>query len=186
MGPRRFFLLLVPLSLVSCDPFYLEAKVAAVCQQLPAQRFAVPDELRVQLELVPVEQRRVQLERTFDLQLSFQLPEEFNSLLKSRFVLSSVRLTSVEGSAPLSFLDEAHVTVLPPEASGLPPQHFDYVRTEVEPSSISWKVDAFDLSPYLEAEGLQYQVSVAGLLPEQDLVVDVQVCATATLRFDYL
>lgn len=186
MGPRNVLLSLTALGLASCDPFYVEAKVAAVCHQLPAQRFAVPPELRAQLELLPVELRRVELARTFDYQLAFQLPEELRTRLSSRFVLTSVRLTPVEGSASLSFLDEAHVTLVPSEASGLAPQHFDYLRTEAEPASITWAVDAFDLSPYLVAEDLQYQVSVAGWLPERDLVVDVELCAMATLRLHYL
>jgi hypothetical protein len=185
----RSSLLVAALVLVGCDnPFFLEAKAAAVCQHLPGQRFQVPAELRAQLARLPADaQHSLALERTFDFDVSAQLPPELKDLVQSRLALTSVRLTVVNPADDLGFVDEAHLQLQPSAASGLEARAFDYTRAEAAPRAISWNGQAFDVAAYLESGNLKYSVSLVGSLPAADeVVVDVDACAEATVRLDYL
>ncbi len=46
--------------------------------------------------------------------------------------------------------------------------------------------DLRDVAAYLQSGDLQYQVSLTGSLPAGDVVVDVEACAEATVRLEYL
>lgn len=170
----------------SCDPFYLEADVVDLCQRLPGQRFEVPSEVRAQLEQLDPEARRLSLERTFVYDLRLEFPAELQPLMSTRFMLTSVRVTAVEGSAPLRFVDQARLTLLPGEASGLEPQVLEFTRVDPDPQAISWSFAPFDLSQYLRLDTLAYEVLLEGTLPTDPVVVDVELCASARVRLEYL
>lgn len=179
---------LAALLLLGCDdPFFLEAKSAAVCQFLPAQRFHVPAEVREQLALLPPGATQgLSLERTFDFDVSAQLPPELADLVNAHVALTSVRMTVVDPAQSLGFVEEAHLHLEPDPASGLEARSFDYTRTEAAPRSVSWNGQAFDVAAYLESGTLRYSVALVGSLPPGDVVVDLEACAAATVRLDYL
>jgi hypothetical protein len=184
----RSSLLAAAFLMLGCgSPFFLEAKATAVCQHLPAQRFQVPSELREQLaRLPPSASQGLALEHTFDFDVSAQLPPEVKDMVQSHFALTSVRLTVVNPGDDLGFVDEAHLQLLPAAASGLEARKFDYVRAEPTPHTVSWNGQAFDVGAYLESGNLKYSVSLVGSLPPGDIVVDVDACAEASVRVDYL
>jgi hypothetical protein len=169
------------------DPFFVEAKAAAICQHLPNQRFQVPTDVREQFALLPPEmQQGVEVSRVFDFDVSAQVPPELQQMADLNFKLTSIQLTATAESAHLGFVQEAHVTLQPAAASGLAQRQFDYVRVEPQPRVVSWNGEAFDLAAYLQSGNLRYVVSLTGTLPEGDVVVDVDACAEAALRLDYL
>lgn len=172
--------------LVGCgNPFFLEARAAAVCQHLPAQRFQVPTEYREQLAQLPEELRQgLSMQRTFDFDVSAQLPRELEEMSSTRFALTSVRITVADPQEDLAFIDEAHLTLETPAGTQLEARHFDYLRTEAAPRAIGWKGDAFDVAAYLKAGNLKYSVSLQGSLPPGDVVVDVDACAEASISLD--
>jgi hypothetical protein len=174
--------------LAGCDdPFFVEAKVAAVCQRLENQKFQVPTELREAFEQLPPEMRQgVSLAKTFDFDVSAQLPAEYRELMELKVQLTSVKLTVVNEGADFGFIEEGHLQLEPGAQSGLAARSFDYVRSETAPRSIGWQGDAFDVAAYLESGSLKYTVSLSGTLPPGDLVVNVEACAAATVRVDYL
>lgn len=184
----RSSLLAAAVLLLGCgSPFFLEAKAEAVCQHLPAQRFPVPSGVREQLShLPPGASQTVALEHTFDFDLAAQLPPELEDLVQARFALTSVRLTVANPQDDLGFADEAHLQLQPSAGSGLEARKFDYVRSEAAPRSVSWNGQGFDVTAYLDAGNLKYSVSLVGSLPPGDIVVDVDACAEATVRIDYL
>ncbi len=169
------------------DPFFLEAKSVAVCQHLPAQRFQVPGELREQYaRLPPAMQQGLQLERTFDFDVSADLPSETAAMLDSSFALTSIRMSVVNAEDHLGFVDEAHLQLQPGAGSGLEARVFDYVRAETEPKAIAWNGSAFDVAAYLESGNLKYTVSLVGSLPPGDVLVDIDACAAVKVKLDYL
>ncbi|MDP2272731.1 MAG: hypothetical protein Q8N23_09090 [Archangium sp.] len=169
------------------DPFFLEAKSVAVCQHLPAQRFQVPGELREQYaRLPPAMQQGLELQRTFDFDVSSELPSETAAMLESRFALTSISLSVVNREDHLGFIDEAHLQLQPGASSGLEERGFDYVRTEAEPRAIAWNGSAFDVAAYLESGNLKYTVSLVGSLPPGDVLVDIDACAEVKVKLDYL
>lgn len=176
------------LLLVGCDdPFSLEVKAAAVCQYLPAQHFKVPLEVREQLANLPAgASQTLELERTFDFDVSAQLPPELRDMVNARIALTSVRMSVSNPADDLGFVEEAHLHLQPDPASGLESRVFDYTRTEAAPRSVSWSGQAFDVAAYLESGNLKYSVSLVGTLPPGDIVVDIEACAEATVTVDYL
>ncbi len=185
----RAMRLLLPAALLltaSCDPFYLEADVVDLCQRLPGQRFEVPPEVRARLEQLDPEARRLSLEHTFAYDLKLEFPAELERIVRTRFMLTSVRVTAVEGSAPLRFVDQARLTLLPDEASGLEPQVLEFTRVDPDPKTLTWSFAPFDLSRYLRLDTLAYEVLLEGTLPTDPVVVDVELCASARVRLDYL
>lgn len=182
----RSSLLTAALLLVGCDdPFYAEAKISAVCQHLPGQRFQIPQDLRDQYAQLPPELRQnFQVERTFDFDVASQLPVEATELVEARLALTSVRLTVAEGHN-LGTIEEAHLQVTPSAQSGLPARQFDYVRKEVAPRTVGWDGEAFDLTAYVKSGTVQYTVSLIGGLPDEDLVVDIDACVQAAVKVNY-
>lgn len=169
------------------DPFFIEAKAAAVCQRLEGQTFQVPTEVRAAWDQVPASMRQgISLDRTFDFDVNAQLPAEVKDLVNMRVALTSVKITVTNPEANFGFIDEAHLALVPVPESGLESRNFDYVRAEAEPRVISWNGQAFDVAAYLESGTLKYNVSLVGTMPPADLVVNVEACAEATLRLDYL
>lgn len=184
---RASLLMVAGLVLAGCNPFFLEAEATSVCQHLSNQHFQVPSDVRAQVALLPPEmQRGVAVSRTFDFDVSAQLPPELQEMVDMRFALTSVKITAVEGSTDLGFVDEAHLSLAPAASSGLEARQFDYLRTETAPRIVSWNGDAFDVAAYLESGSLRYVVSLVGTLPTGDVTVDVDACAEAALRLDYL
>lgn len=185
----RCSLLIAALAFAGCveDPFFLEAKSVAVCQHLKAQRFQVPSELREQYERLPPAMRQgIELERTFDFDVSADLPPETAAMLESRFALTSIRMSVVNAEDHLGFVDEAHLQLRAGASSGLEQRVFDYVRTEAEPRLIAWDGSAFDVAAYLESGNLKYTVSLVGSLPQADVLVDIDACAEVKVKLDYL
>ncbi len=176
------------LVLAGCgNPFFIEGKAAAVCQHLTNQRFQVPSDVRAQVEQLPPELRQgVEVSRVFDFDVSAKVPPELKDMLDSHFALTSIKLTAVEGSTDLGFIDEAHVTLQPLAQSTLEARRFDYVRAEAAPRVVRWNGDAFDVAAYLEAGNLRYLVSLIGSLPQGDVVVDVEACAEVGVKLQYL
>lgn len=169
------------------DPFFVEARASAVCQRLEGQKFQVPSEVRAAwANLPPQLQQGVSLDRTFDFDVNAQLPPELEDLVNMRVALTSVKLTAVTPETNFGFIDEGHLALVPAPASGLEARSFDYVRDEAAPRVIAWSGQAFDVAAYLQSGTLKYTVSLTGTLPPTDLVVDVEACAEATLRLDYL
>lgn len=178
--------LLVVLVLTGCDQLYLEAQVPALCQHLDHQSFAIPAELRARYEQLPVEMRTgLELARTFDFDVKMQVPPELQHL-ESRFALSSVTVTAVDGTPDLGFVEAASVSLQGPDDSSLAPHTFSYQRTEAAPKRVLWRGEDFDLSPYLQTGTLRYAVSMTGTLPEKDVVVDIDACASASVKVNYL
>lgn len=184
----RLCLIAASVAFFGCEnPFFLEARAAAICQHLPAQRFQVPTELREQYARLPsAMQQGLSMQRTFDFDVNAQLPPELKEMVSARFGLTSVRLTVVEGSAHLGFIDEAHLQLQPADGTGLEARQFDYLRTEAEPRVLGWNGEAFDVAAYLQTGNLKYSVALLGALPEGDVVVDVDACAEAVVKLDYL
>ncbi len=171
----------------SADPFFLEARSAAVCQHLPAQRFQVPTGVREQYARLPAAmQRGLELERTFAFDLSAEVPPETEAMLEAHFKLTSIRLTAVNPSDDLGFIDEAHVKLEPRGAVGLQARVFAYVRTEAAPRAVAWNGEAFDVAAYLQSGTLEYTVSLLGSLPEGDVLVNLEACAEVAVKLDYL
>lgn len=177
------------LLLVGCggNPFSVEAKVAALCQHLPAQRFEVSPEARAQFALVPPEARTgMEFEKDFIFNVANQTPPELKDLA-ANFALTSVKLTAVEDGEHLGYFGEAHLRLHPGANSAVAQRQFDYVRTEAAPKTVTWNGDAVDIGTYIDADGnLSYSVGLVGDLPPNDLVVDIDACAEATVKFDYL
>ena len=173
------------LLLVGCvDPFFLEARAVAVCQHLPAQRFEVPTALR---EPPLAVRRGMELQRTFDFDVSAQLPPETAAMLQSHFALTSVRLTAVNPGDDLGFVDEARLQLQPgTSGSDLEARVFDYLRTEEAPRMVAWDGAGFEVAAYFAAGNLKYTVSLVGSPPARDVVVDLDACAEVTVRLDYL
>ncbi len=184
----RTSLVIASMLLVGCgNPFAVEAQAAALCQHLPAQRFAVPPEARQQFLLLPLEMRRgMQVEKTFDFDLGAQIPAEMKDTLNMKLSLSTVRLTVTNPSENLGFVDEAHLQLQPTQESGLEMRQFEYLRNEAAPLSVTWNGEAFDLGTYLDSGNLKYSVALVGAPPENDLVVDIDVCAAAGVQVEYL
>lgn len=187
----RHALLASALLLTACgnpfDPFFIEAKAAAVCQRLEGQKFQVPSEVRAAwANLPPQLQQGLSLDRTFDFDVNAQLPAELEDMVNMRVALTSVKLTAVNPEANFGFIDEAHLALVPAATSGLASRSFDYARSEEAPRAISWGGQAFDVAAYLQSGSLKYTVSLMGTMPPADLVVDVEACAEATVRLDYL
>lgn len=181
---------LVPLSLtlVGCQDFFtLHAQAREVCQHSSGQRFVVPSEVRERFAQLPPEMQGQSLEvsKTFEFDISAKLPPEVKSMVDAHFALSSVRLTAVEGSADLGFVEEAHVT-LTPTAAGLTPRTFDYEREDPEARQIRWNGEAFDVGAYLEAGSLKYEVSLRGTMPPEDVMVDIDACASVDVAIEPL
>jgi hypothetical protein len=173
-------------SLTACDQLYLEATVPSLCQHLEGQRFAVPAEVRAKYALLPPEmQSGLEVGRTFDFDVSLQVPAELQSM-QTRFSLTSVVVTAADGVTTFGFLDSAEVTLEAAGESGLEPHTFSYVRDTAEPTRVAWAGDDFDLSPYLRTGTLRYALSLTGRLPESDLLLDVDACAAASVKFNYL
>lgn len=171
----------------SADPFFLEARAAAVCQHLPAQRFQVPSAVREQYAQLPLAmQQGVELERTFVFDLRAEVPPETAAMMEAHFALTSIRLTTTNAADDLGFVEEAHLQLEPQAASGLSARTFDYVRTEAAPRSVSWSGEAFDVAGYVQSGSLAYAVSLVGALPPGDVVVDLEACAEVAVKLDYL
>jgi hypothetical protein len=171
----------------SFDPFVLQARAAAVCQHLPAQRFAVPASTRAQYALLPeAMQQGLQLERAFAFDVRAELPPELQAMLETQFALTSVRLTTVNAEDHLGFLEEAHLRLQPPPSSGLESRAFDYVRAEAAPRTVAWSGESFELTDYMQAGTLEYSVSLVGSLPPGDVVVDLEACAEVAVKLDAL
>ncbi|MFZ5441512.1 MAG: hypothetical protein ACOZQL_16010 [Myxococcota bacterium] len=178
---------LVVLAGCTGNPFFIEAEAASICQHLTGQRFQVPTDVRQQLEALPEELRsHVAVSRTFAFDVTAQLPVELQQMSDLDFALTSISLTAVQDSVDLGFVDEAHVTLQPGTNSSLPARQFDYLRTEEAPRTVRWDGESFDVAAYLQSGDLQYQVSLVGGLPDGDVVVDVEACAAATIRVQYL
>lgn len=177
------------LLLAACaNPFFIEAKAAALCQHAPAQRFEITPEMRAQFaQLAPTMRQGMGLERTFDFDVSAQLPAEFKEMVELRLSLTSVRLTASHQGENLGFVDEAHLQLLPSAEGNLAVRQFDYVRTQEAPVSVTWNGQGLDLASYLHSENhLRYSVSLVGGLPPGDLVVDLDACAEAEAKANYL
>lgn len=181
-------LCLLSLSLSGCDdPFEVNAKAASVCQRLENQRFPIPAELRAQLEALPPEMRHgFEVSRAFDFDVSAQLPRELKQLMESNIKLTSITITAADGSPDLGFIDEAHVTLQPQAGSNLDSRQFDYVQSEAAPRTIAWSGEALDVTAYVESGNLRYLVSFVGDVPEGDVVVNIDACAEASVKLDYL
>ena len=168
---------------VGCgSPFFLEAKAVAVCQHLPAQRFQVPQQLAA---LPPAMQHGLSLERTFDFDVTAQVPPEFQEMMDTHFGLTSVQLSVVNPSDNLGFIDEAHLQLEPGAASGLERRTFNYWRSETTPRAVSWNGQAFDVAEYLQSGNLKYTVALVGSLPPGDVVVDIDACAEVAVKLNY-
>ena len=154
----------------------------ALCQHLPGQRFQVPQELA---RLPAAMQRSLWFERTFDFEVTAQLPPELKEMMDTHFALTSVRLTVVNPEDDLSFIDEAHLQLEPGAASGLARRSFNSVRSEATPRVVSWNGQAFDVAEYLQSGSLKYTVALVGSLPPGDVVVDLDACAEVGLKLNY-
>ena len=165
----------------SFDPFFVEAQAQAVCQHIPNQRFQVPADVRAQFALLPPEMQSagIEVSRTFDFDVSAQVPTELKDMVDLQFKLTSIKLTARTDSIDLGFVQEAHVTLQPAAGTSLEQRTFDYVRAVPQPRVVSWNGDAFDVAAYLQSGNLKYVVSLTGTLPEGDAVVDVDACAAA-------
>jgi hypothetical protein len=182
----RVPLLAALLTLTACDQLYVEAVVPKLCQHLDEQHFVIPPEVRARYAQLPQElQQSYQMEKSFDFDLALQLPAELQKA-EAKFSLSSVRLTAVAPTADFGFLDSASVTLQPNAESSLEAHTFTYERQVAHPAEIVWDGESFDLEPYLEAGGLKYSLALVGTLPEGDIVADVDACASASVKVNYL
>lgn len=182
----RVPLLVVLFTLTACDQLYLEAQVPNLCQHLPKQKFTVAPEVRARYEQLPVAMRNgLEVGRTFDFDVSLAVPAELQNL-QSRFSLTSVTVTAVGPTLDLSFVDSAEVRLEAPSAN-LPAHTFTYERQVQAPTtSVTWAGDDFDLSGYLHTGTLRYSLSLAGRLPAGEVLVDVDACASAELKLNYM
>lgn len=184
---HRLSRLLISVLLSACNPFFLEARVAAVCHHASDQRLEVPPDVRARGEQAPVDAaQRLAVSRTFELAVAEKLPSSLQTLADTTLALTSVVVEATGSDEDLGFIDEAHLTITPPAGSGLPRRQFEYRRSEPQPRAVRWDGEAFDVAAYLEAGALRYEVTLVGSLPPRDLAVDVTACAEATLRVDDL
>jgi hypothetical protein len=182
----RVPVLVALLSLTACDQLYLEATVPSLCQHLDGQRFAVPAEVRAKYALLPPEmQSGLEVARTFDFDVSLQVPPELQKL-EAHFSLTSVTLTAADEATDFGFVESASVTLEAPAESGLSPHTFSWVRAADAHRQVSWNGDGFDLGPYLKTGTLRYALTMVGRLPDTDVVADVDACASAGVKFNYL
>jgi hypothetical protein len=182
----RLALLTAALALTACDQLYVEAQVPNLCQHLAGQRFTVPPEVRAQYALLPPALTSAyELDKSFEFDVSVQVPSELQHL-ESRFTLTSVRITAVAPTTDFGFLQSASVTLEAPTAAGLAPHAIEYQRTTAHPTELVWSGDNFDLSPYLATGTLRYTVAMVGTLPDGDVAADIEVCASAAVKLNYL
>ncbi|MFT3709840.1 MAG: hypothetical protein QM817_19595 [Archangium sp.] len=181
-------LCVMSVALFGCDdPFQIDAQAAEVCQHLENQRFAIPADVRAQLMQLPPEMRRgFEVSRAFDFDVAAKLPADLQKLMNSNIKLTSIKISAAEGSPDLGFIDEAHVTLQPEAGSSLESRQFDYVKASEAPRSITWSGDAFDVTAYVQSGNLRYLVSFVGEVPESDVVVNIDACASASVTLDYL
>lgn len=186
MTSPRLALLAAALALSACDQVYLEAEVPNLCQKLAGQTFVIPPELRARYALLPPALAQgIEVGKSFDFDLAVQVPPELQQL-ESRFTLTSVRITAVAPSTDFGFLQSASVTLEAPSDATLPPHTIDYQRATPRPTEVLWQGQDFDLGPYLRSGSLRYTVSMVGTLPETDVGADIEVCASAAVRLNYL
>ena len=182
----RLALLAAALALTACDQVYLEAQVPDLCQHLANQTFAIPPELRARYAQLPPELTQAfELGKSFDFDVSVQVPAELQHL-QSRFTLTSIRITAVQPTTDFGFLQSARVTLEAPTDGTLAPHTLEYQRATPHPTEVLWNGEAFDLGPYLATGTLRYTVALVGTLPDTDVGADLEVCASAAVRLNYL
>jgi hypothetical protein len=182
----RRTLLATLLILTGCDQLYVEAVVPELCQHLDRQQFVVPPEVRARYALLPAEVTRdLELAKTFDFDVAVQLPAELKSI-DARFALTYVKITAVAPTTDFAFLTSASITLEPGASSTLTPYTMSYQRQTAAPKEILWQGDNYDLSAYLKAGDLKYSLSMVGSLPDQDVTADVDACASAAVKVNYL
>lgn len=171
--------------LFSCDQLMaLDATVPSLCQHLDGQTFSIPPAVRARYALFPDEMKSgIALSRTFDFDVSVQVPPEL-SKLEASFKLTSVKLTATQGD--FGFVDSAQLTLEGPNGSTLAPETISYTRSEVAPKVVEWNGDGRDLAPYLATGTLRYAVTMVGSLPPGDVVTNIDACASAAFSFKYL
>lgn len=182
----RVPLLAVLFILTSCDQLFVEANVPELCQHLDRQQFRVPPEVRAQYaQLPPGQTEDYELAKTFDFDVAFKLPAELRKI-DACFSLTYVKLTAVAPTTDFGFLTSASITLVPATESALSPYTMSYEREAAAPKEIVWHGDKTDLTPYLRAGVLRYSLVMVGHLPDEDVTADVDVCASATVKFNYL
>lgn len=178
---RTLFLALLLLSSFGCgDVVWLQAQASAVCQSLPAQRFELPAELRGHLQTTFGD--ALSISRDFTLDPRQGLPAELREAADARLALTSLTVTAAAPTADLAFVDEARASLLAPEGAALAPREFTYRRAEEAPTQLGWSGEPVDLSAWLTAGALHFELAFAGRVPDADaVVVDVELCAQAGL-----
>lgn len=113
------------------------------------------------------------------------MPPELQQL-ETRFTLNSVRITAVAPTTDFGFVHSARVTLEAPTDASLPPYSIEYTRATAAPTEVSWQGQDLDLGPYLRTGSLRYTVAMVGTLPDTDVAADIEVCASAAVRLNYL
>lgn len=112
-------------------------------------------------------------------------------------VVAKLGLQSFKITAPgvLAGVQQMHVVLLPPAGSGQPPiTVIDYPAAaqaglvRVEGDQITGELSSLgqDLVSYLAAGTVRVQVDAAGDLPASAWKADVELCASASAKYDYL
>ncbi len=166
--------------------FYVEAEASALCQAWPSQRFAISDALRAQLaELPPAMMPQMEIAQGYEFDVNVQLPPELEKAHTS-IKLNSVTMSTSDQSKHFGMIDSAKITLEPPAGSTVPRRSVEYVRSADEPKEIVLGGEDFELLPYITNGTIKYNMAVVGTFRDMEVNADIEACATASVRLNYL
>src|SRR5262249_22120268 len=118
------------------------------------------------------------------------IPSFFNDRLTGTLKVLSMTLTVTSGASDLSFVDKAHMDLLPPANSNLQPLTVvNYTKDPNAPPPTSINlVDPSqpDVFSFVLAGAFSGAIEVAGSLPQVAWSADVRICISASGKFQYL
>jgi hypothetical protein len=178
---NRLFFALALVSSTACGPvFFVEADFPEVCKTFPNQQFSAAPPGVADLTFPPL---------NFD--FSNQIPSLFNGdRLTGTLNVLSMTLTLKSGAADLSFVDKAHMDLVPPANSSLQPLTVvNYTKDPNAPPPTSINlVDPSqpDVFPFVIGGAFSGSIEVAGSLPQVAWSADIRICVSASGKFQYL
>jgi hypothetical protein len=172
-------------ALQGCHAIVADAEVREVCQRMAPQRIAVPVLPGLpNLPGLPAgpgdAPRTVSLSQDFAFDLALDLPR--GEPIDTRVLLSHITLSAAEGAGDLGFIDTASLEMKAPAESPLAPLRFDFTRSELTPKGFTVTRPGLELGRYLSAGALTYTLSMVGTLPEHDVELSIETCASAEIH----
>jgi hypothetical protein len=184
----RTNLLSALLLLSGCNQiFFVEASTSAICKHFPNEEFGFDDATIAQLSQMPASQiPAMEVTKPYVLDVgSLELPAELGDAEK-KAVLTGIRLEVSDPAKNFGSIDAAKIVVAPPPGSALEPHVLTYTRTEAAPKEIVLPGGDLDLTPFMNEQSVHYTVTILGRFASERVVADVDACAAASVRLNYL